>query len=103
MSGDALVVGGTIHDRLAQRERLRAHGFRVTLERSAHRGLTRLEKHPFAYCSVDLTDVPRASARRRRYDWASSKSGTELRAFMTDRQRQLAVLCHDVVVRPSRG
>lgn len=79
MSPHALVVGGTIHARLTRRERLRAEGFHVTLERSTHRGLQRLSQHPYAVCSLDLTDVQQPRAWQQRYRHASSVQGTQLR------------------------
>ena len=79
MRADALVVGGTIHHRLERRRSLQAEGFRVTVEGSTLRGLTRLRKHAYAVCALDLTDVHYPRDLKRRYGAATRSSGTELR------------------------
>jgi hypothetical protein len=76
---DALVVGGSIHVRLERRRSLQAEGYRVTIEGSTLRGLSRLRKHPYALCALDLTEVPRAKEWKRKYGSATRSCGTELR------------------------
>ena len=76
---DALVIGGSIHHRLALREQLRAAGYWVTLESSVRRGLSRLAQHHFELCSIDLRDVPQAPTWRRRFVDTCESRGTRLR------------------------
>ena len=81
MKGDALVVGGSIHTRLAQREALPAEGFNVTLEGSTRRGLTRLGQHPFTLCTLDLSDTKQPRDWKRKYGAQTSVRGTQLRVL----------------------
>lgn len=78
MSTDALVVGGSIHQRLERREELRRRGYRVTVVGSPRQGLAHLSRHSFEVCALDLTDVPRAREWRRQYTRTSATRGTEL-------------------------
>lgn len=77
-AGEALVVGGSVHQRLSCRGELRTQGFRVTVEPSLTRGLKQLNRYPFAVCAVDLTDGPQANRWRRAYTSASRTCGVKL-------------------------
>lgn len=77
-AGDALVVGGSVHQRLSCRLELRMQGFRVTVEPSLTRGLKQLSRYPFAVCAVDLTGVTQASRWRRAYTSTSRTFGVKL-------------------------
>jgi hypothetical protein len=80
---DALVVGGCINDRLTHREALRAEGFRVTLERSALRGLTQLQRHRYLVCALDPSGASRPKTLTQHYARIAAARGTELRVAGT--------------------
>jgi hypothetical protein len=75
---DALVVGGTIHTRLAVRKALRAHGYEVTIVASPRGGLAQLGRHDFTLCALDLSTERRARDWRLRYRRTSASRGTAL-------------------------
>ena len=75
---DALVVGGSIHDRLALRTSLRDRGYRVTVTRTVRSGLAQLRRHDFAVCAVDLSNEPRRREWRWQFQHASAARGTDL-------------------------
>lgn len=75
---DALVVGGSIHDRLALRSQLSEDGYRVTITRSVRGGLAQLTRHDFALCALDLSTEERPRQWRRQYKQATAARGIPL-------------------------